>query len=323
MAPKPKKQRPAAAGSDSKTAAGCSDDLSQDDLKSLKTRRPQAESKPQVASTTLSVAGMVLAFALGWGGRGMRPDDAAQSGAPDVWEHTTHPGMREGFNWTQLSMSRANNFPPTFVRHLSVEEIEERGAFSVWHRTYARSIPALISGLARNWSTRMSAWTLDDFLREWGEQPVTVAFSRDEKFQRGVAHPTEGRVIEAPDRLQLPFKEFVRLQREQQSRAGGPVEHIAVQQPPSNPRPSPSPKPDSYQSPSSSPSPSPSPNPHQVQQSPSNPSPNPDPSPSPNLNPHPHQVQQSPSRSFAEFGLPSLPPLLEELVGPTLQAHVT
>ena len=60
-----------------------------------------------MTSTSLSVAGMVLAFGLGWGGRGMRPDDAAQSGAPDVWEHTTHPGMREeGFNWTQLSMSR-------------------------------------------------------------------------------------------------------------------------------------------------------------------------------------------------------------------------
>ena len=136
--------------------------------------------------------------------------------------------MREGFNWTQLSMSRAGNFPLTFVRHLSVEEIEQRGAFSVWHRTYARSIPALISGLARNWSTRMSAWTLDDCLREWGEQPVTVAFSRDEKFQRGVAHPTEGRVVLAPDRRQLPFKQFVALQREQQSRAAGPVEHIAV-----------------------------------------------------------------------------------------------
>ena len=92
-------------------------------------------------------------------------------------------------------------------------------------RTY---LEALISGLARNWSTRMSAWTLDDFLREWGEQPVTVAFSRDEKFQRGVAHPTEGRVVLAPDRRQLPFKQFVALQREQQSRAAGPVEHIAV-----------------------------------------------------------------------------------------------
>ena len=225
-----KPKRPlAAAGSESKTAAGCSsDELSQGDLKSLRARPPQTERKPQAVSTSLSVAGMVLSFALGWGGRGMRPDDATQSGAPDAWEHTTHPGMREGFNWTQLSMSRAGNFPPTFVRHLSVEEIEQRGAFSVWHRTYARSIPAVISGLARNWSTRMSAWTLDDYLREWGEQPVIVAFSRDEKFQRGVAHPTEGRVVLAPDRLQLPFKQFVSLQREQLSRAAGPVEHIAV-----------------------------------------------------------------------------------------------
>ena len=33
-----------------------------------------------------------------------------------------------------------------------------------------------------------------------------MAFSKDEKFQRGVAHPTEGRVVLAPDRLQLPFK---------------------------------------------------------------------------------------------------------------------
>ena len=225
-----KPKRPlAAAGSESKTAAGCSsDELSQGDLKSLRARPPQTESKPQAVSTSLSVAGMVLSFALGWGGRGMRPDDATQSGAPDAWEQTTHPGMREGFNWTQLSMSRAGNFPPTFVRYLSVEEIEQRGAFSVWHRTYARSIPAIISGLARNWSTRMSAWTLDDYLREWGEQPVVVAFSRDEKFQRGVAHPTEGRVVLAPDRLQLPFKQFVALQREQQSRSAGPVEHIAV-----------------------------------------------------------------------------------------------
>ena len=216
-----KPKRPlAAAGNECKTAAGCSsDELSQGDLKSLRARPPQTESKPQAVSTSLSVAGMVLSFALGWGGRGMRPDDATQSGAPDAWEHTTHPGMREGFNWTQLSMSRAGNFPPTFVRHLSVEEIEQRGAFSVWHRTYARSIPAIISGLARNWSTRMSAWTLDDFLREWGEQPVVVAFSRDEKFQRGVAHPTEGRVVLAPDRLQLPFKQFVALQREQLRKA--------------------------------------------------------------------------------------------------------
>ena len=242
------------------STVGCSSDHTQDNLKRRKARLPQAESKPrsQVVSLSLSMAGMVLAFALGWGSRGMHPADAAQSG-PDVWEHTTHPGMRDGFNWTQLSMSRSNNFPPTFVRHLSVEEVQQGGAFSVWHRTYARSIPALISGLARNWSIRIGAWTLDDFLREWGDQPVTVAFSQDEKFQRGIAHPTEGRVVLAPDRLQLPFREFVRLQREQQSRRGGPIEHIAV--------------------------------------------------------------QQSPSRSFAEFGLPSLPPLLEELVGPTLQAR--
>ena len=107
MAPKPRRP-PAAAGTESKTAAGCSsDDLNQGELKSLKARRAQAESRPHVASTSLSVAGMVLAFGIGWGGRGMRADDAAQSDAPDVWEHTTHPGIGvEGFNWTQLSMSR-------------------------------------------------------------------------------------------------------------------------------------------------------------------------------------------------------------------------
>jgi hypothetical protein len=33
-------------------------------------------------------------------------------------------------------------------------------------------------------------------------------------------------------------------------------------------------------------------------------------------------VQQSPSRDFSEFGLPALPPLLEDLVGPTLQARL-
>jgi hypothetical protein len=243
--------------------------------------RAKAKSTSQVANASYSLAGMVLAFALGWGGRGMCVEDAAVDrcnstspaqvvppppqggdGAPtDLWEQTTHPGMaRDGFNWTQLSMSRSGNFPPSFVKVMDVSELQQPGGqFAVWHRTYARSIPAVIHGLARNFSARFENWHIDDYLRAWGEQPVVVAFSPDEKFQRGVAHPEHGRVVMSPDRQRLQFREFVRLQRAQQA-ADRVTEHLAV--------------------------------------------------------------QQSPSRDFSEFGLPALPPLLEDLVGPTLQARL-
>tara|TARA_B110001452_G_scaffold95433_1_gene78862 strand:- start:1506 stop:2804 length:1299 start_codon:yes stop_codon:yes gene_type:complete len=226
----------------------------------------------------ISVAGMVLAFAVGWGGRGMQGVGDVSAGAAtalegrhafdeytttawEAWEHTTHPGMATvGFNWTQLSMSRENNFnKQTFIKEFTVDDIAAKdGAFMLWHKTYARSIPAVIRGLGKRWSDTFDSWTLDDYEAAWGDQRVVVAYSPDWEFQRGVPHPTEHRVLQAPDRQQVLFRDWVKHVRAYPEHKNAP-EHTAV--------------------------------------------------------------QQSPSRDFSEFGLPALPPHLEALVGPTLNAR--
>ena len=74
------------------------------------------------------------------------PTGAAYSGDP--WAFTTHPDMgRDGFNWTQLSMSRAGNFPPGGIKHLTAEMVRTRGQMWVHHTVFARSIPALVLSL--------------------------------------------------------------------------------------------------------------------------------------------------------------------------------
>ena len=191
--------------------------------------------------------------------------DDATTGAPlrgrdgtdreDPWMHTTHPGMgREGFNWTQLSMSRTGNFAHGDIKRFTAAEVAEKGAMWVWHTTFARSIPCVVSGLAADVARDRQHWTHDDYRREWGGNRVVVAYSDHVNFNRGVEDATYGRLVQHPDRVQHTFSEFLDLLEH-------PVdgEHLAV--------------------------------------------------------------QQSPSRDFAEFGLPALPPLLEDLVRYTLNAR--
>ena len=74
----------------------------------------------------------------------------------DAWAYTTHPTMgRDGFNWTQLSMSRAGNFPRNSagrggIREWSVADAEALGPMGVWHKSFARSIPARIDATSRS-----------------------------------------------------------------------------------------------------------------------------------------------------------------------------
>lgn len=173
----------------------------------------------------------------------------------DPWFFTTHPGMAtEGFNWTQLGMSRDSNFPGGDIKHLTAADVRERGAMWVWHTTFARSIPATVKGLASTYSDTVQHWTLQDYRKQWGSNKVTVAFSDHPNFNRGAPDPEYGRVVRHPDRQQRTFSEYLDLVE-----LNNPDEHLSV--------------------------------------------------------------QQSPSRDFAEFGLPSLPPGLEELVKYTLNAR--
>ena len=184
----------------------------------------------------------------GAGGAGASPDE-------DPWKYTTHPGMgTAGFNWTQLGMSRSNNFPNGDIKHLTAEDIRERGAMWLWHTTFARSIPATIKGLASQYSDEIQHWTLDDYRRRWGNNQVVTAFSDHPNFNRGAPDAKYGRTINQPDRKQMSFNGYLDLVA-----ADHPGEHISV--------------------------------------------------------------QQSPSRDFVDFGLPALPPMLEELVKYTLNAR--
>lgn len=160
----------------------------------------------------------------------------------------------EGWNWTQLSMSRRGNFKDGDVKRYTAEMVREQGAWWVWHTTFARSIPAVVQGLGAQYSERLRGWGLADFRREWGHNEVVVAHSDHPHFNRGVSDPTYGRLVRHPDRVRRTFAEFVDL-------ATNPPEGEHV------------------------------------------------------------SVQQSPSRDLAEFGLPALPPQLEDLVRYTLQAR--
>lgn len=159
-----------------------------------------------------------------------------------------------GWNWTQLYMSRAGNFPPGGFRRYTADMVKERGAMWVWHTTFARSIPAVVEGLASAHANEIHHWPLAEYRRRWGGNRVVVAFSDDRRFNRGQPDATYGRIISHPDRIASTMGEYLDL-------VASPTEgeHVAV--------------------------------------------------------------QQSPSQSFGEFGLPALPPLLEDLVQHTLQSR--
>jgi len=184
-----------------------------------------------------------------------QPLEAKEEAIDKTWMHTTNPGMGvKGFNWTQLSMSRVSNFPKGDVKHYTAEMIKEKGAFWLYHTTFARTIPAVVYGLGKQYSDRVSKMRFADIRREWGHQKVVVAFSDHPNFNRGVADPVYGRTVQHPDRVSMTFNEYLDMVENPH-----PDEHIAV--------------------------------------------------------------QQSPSQDFSEWGLPSLPPQLEELVKYTLNAR--
>jgi len=219
---------------------------------------PGAAKVPRWSSASVASA-IALAYAAGLGSRVLLPagGDPPPSTA-DAFSHTTHPDMAtDGFNWTQLSMSRANNFPSGTIKYLDAATIKERGAMHAWHTTFARSIPALVSGLGDDVAASFSGWRREDYRRHWGGKDVVVAFSPDEMFQRGVLRSGLRR-LQAPHRQRMRFDAFLDAQAESE-RVIPPLEHVAV--------------------------------------------------------------QQSPSRDLSDFGLPPLPPFVEELVSPTLQAR--
>jgi hypothetical protein len=173
----------------------------------------------------------------------------------DPWVHTTHPRMgTDGWNWTQLSMSRTGNFPGGDIKRFGADVLREKGAMWLWHTTYARSIPALITGLGKEYSDVMQHWKFKDYRERWGANTVVVAISDDTRFNRGVPDPVYGRLIQHPDRVRHTFHEYLDMVE-----AAVPGEHVAV--------------------------------------------------------------QQSPSRDLSEFGLPALPPLMEDIVKHTLGAR--
>lgn len=162
----------------------------------------------------------------------------------------------EGWNWTQLSMSRRSNFRDDDIKRITAEDVKREGAMWVWHTTFARSIPAVVKGLGDEYARDIQRWTRDEYRRRWGANKVVVAFSDSAKFNHGEDDPEYGRVVVHPDRVQKTFSEYLDLV---EHRPAGDDEHISV--------------------------------------------------------------QQSPSRDFAEFGLPALPPQLEELTKYTLNAR--
>ena len=221
---------------------------------------PAAAAKPAAVTPTKAAmpnegAGSPVKMAPAPGAVNIGPGGVGAPDGEDAWAYTTHPTMATaGWNWTQLGMSRTGNFPGNDIKHLTAAEVKERGAMWVWHTTFARSIPATVSGLASQYSDVIKDWSLNEYRKRWGQNTVVVAFSDHPNFNRGVPDHKYGRLVRHPDRQQRTFSEYLDMVDNPH-----PEEHIAV--------------------------------------------------------------QQSPSRDFGEFGLPNLPPLLEELTQYTLNAR--
>ena len=87
-------------------------------MKPKTTKTPRVEPR---GGWSASVACAVLAFAAGWGCNQAAKNQEYTS--IDPWKSSTHPNIgKEGFNWTQLSMSRVGNFPATGVKMYTAEQ---------------------------------------------------------------------------------------------------------------------------------------------------------------------------------------------------------
>jgi hypothetical protein len=136
----------------------------------------------------------------------------------------------DGFNWTQLSMSRAGNFPNGDIKRFDVEAVRERGAMWVWHTTFARSIPAVVSNIAQEYAAKFAGWTREDYRRAWGELDIVASFSPDELFQRGrLFSNAEGRRHQTIHRQRMRFGEFLDVLHASETTTPV-VEHVSVSQ---------------------------------------------------------------------------------------------
>jgi len=221
-------------------------------------KAPEPAARPREAAPDVTwayvAAAAALAYAAGLGSRLLLWGPAQ----PDPWAWTTNSNMgTDGFNWTQLSFARAGNFRDGDIKRLTAEDVRERGALYVWHTTFARSIPALVSDLGKNYTAHFAGWTREDYRRAWGEKVVSASFAPTSQFQRGRLYSNaEGRRHQSLHRQQMPFVEFLDVLHQAET-ADPVVEHVTI--------------------------------------------------------------SQSSHRDLADFSLPDLPPLLEDLVKPTLQ----
>ena len=163
-----------------------------------------------------------------------RLDVADRAQADDPWAITTHPDMgRDGFNWTQLSMSRTGNFPLGGIKSLTAEMVRQRGQMWVHHTVFARSIPGLVSGLADNLARKIGSWGLADFRRELGALPVVAAYSPDRRYNFGMMDEEYGRVLLQPARTRVQFSTYldeVEADARRAAEGRAPDEYVSIQQ---------------------------------------------------------------------------------------------
>jgi hypothetical protein len=104
---------------------------------------------------------------------------------------------------------------------------------SGWRRrVYSGSKPAIVSGLASRFtsSDAMTGWTLDDFARRWGGNPVMLCYSPNHIFNKLVRDARLGAVLRSNACHEAPFGDFV---RELQNGSHGRDEFLTVSQSPS------------------------------------------------------------------------------------------
>lgn len=204
-----------------------------------------APNRIHFAGPSFVMAAVVLAYSAGVGSRALLqsfqqsqpPNPSTAGGSPsssghdDAWAWTTNPTMgSDGFNWTQLSMSRAGNFPNGGIKYFDVDAIRERGAMWVWHTTFARSIPAVVSNIAQEYASKFEGWTREDYRRAWGDLDIVASFSPDALFQRGRLHRNaEGRRHQTLHRQRMRFGEFLDVLHAAET-STPVVEHVSVSQ---------------------------------------------------------------------------------------------
>ena len=84
---------------------------------------------------------------------------------------------------------------------------------------------ALVRGLARPWADQLGGASVDALRAAWGDRTVSVTFSPDELYQRGVTHPTHGRALLAAHEETRTFGAFLDL-----AATHGAADYVSVSQ---------------------------------------------------------------------------------------------